>query len=47
MIACVSPRSAGELQVLGMDPSVDGPRIRARIGVVPQLDNLDQELSVR
>jgi lipooligosaccharide transport system ATP-binding protein len=47
MIGCVSPRSAGELQVLGMDPTTDGPRIRARIGVVPQLDNLDQELSVR
>jgi lipooligosaccharide transport system ATP-binding protein len=47
MIACVSPRSGGELQVLGMDPAVDGPRIRARIGVVPQLDNLDQELTLR
>ncbi|OLT06940.1 ABC transporter [Pseudonocardia sp. CNS-004] len=47
MIACVSPRSGGELQVLGMDPAADGPRIRARIGVVPQLDNLDQELTVR
>lgn len=47
MIACVSPRSGGSLQVLGMDPEVDGPRIRARIGVVPQLDNLDTELSVR
>jgi lipooligosaccharide transport system ATP-binding protein len=47
MIACVSPRSGGELQVLGMDPDADGPRIRARIGVVPQLDNLDQELTVR
>jgi lipooligosaccharide transport system ATP-binding protein len=47
MIGCVSPRSDGELQVLGMDPTADGPRIRARIGVVPQLDNLDQELSVR
>ena len=47
MIACVSPRSGGELSVLGMDPSRDGPRIRARIGVVPQLDNLDAELSVR
>ncbi|GEL22660.1 ABC transporter [Pseudonocardia sulfidoxydans NBRC 16205] len=47
MIACVSPRSAGTLSVLGMDPGVDGPRIRARIGVVPQLDNLDAELSVR
>jgi len=47
MIACVSPRSGGTLQVLGMDPYVDGPKIRARIGVVPQLDNLDAELTVR
>ena len=47
MIACVSPRSGGTLQVLGLDPDVDGPRIRARIGVVPQLDNLDVELTVR
>jgi lipooligosaccharide transport system ATP-binding protein len=47
MIACVSPRSGGTLQVLGMDPDIDGPRIRARIGVVPQLDNLDAELTVR
>ncbi len=44
MIACVSPRSGGTLQVLGRDPDVDGPVIRARIGVVPQLDNLDPEL---
>jgi lipooligosaccharide transport system ATP-binding protein len=47
MIACVSPRSAGDLQVFGMDPDVEGPRIRARLGVVPQQDNLDTELSVR
>ena len=47
MIACVSPRTEGTLRVLGMDPATDGPRIRARIGVVPQLDNLDAELSVR
>ena len=47
MIACVSPRSGGTLQVLGMDPDADGPRIRARIGVVPQQDNLDAELTVR
>jgi lipooligosaccharide transport system ATP-binding protein len=47
MIGCVSPRSAGELEVLGMDPDADGPRIRARLGVVPQQDNLDVELSVR
>ncbi|HXV92970.1 MAG TPA: ABC transporter ATP-binding protein, partial [Pseudonocardia sp.] len=47
MIGCVSPRTGGELQVLGMDPQADGPRIRARLGVVPQLDNLDTELTVR
>jgi lipooligosaccharide transport system ATP-binding protein len=47
MIACVSPRTGGSLQVLGLDPDVDGPRIRARLGVVPQLDNLDSELTVR
>jgi len=47
MIACVSPRTAGSLRVLGLDPDADGPRIRARIGVVPQLDNLDLELTVR
>ncbi len=47
MIACVSPRSSGSLRVLGLDPDVDGPAIRARIGVVPQQDNLDAELSVR
>jgi lipooligosaccharide transport system ATP-binding protein len=47
MIACVSPRTGGDLRVLGMDPDVDGPRIRARIGVVPQDDLLDNELTVR
>ena len=47
MIACVSPRSGGELQVLDGDPDREGPRIRSRIGVVPQEDNLDPELSVR
>jgi lipooligosaccharide transport system ATP-binding protein len=47
MIACVSPRSGGDLRVLGLDPDRDGSRIRARLGVVPQDDNLDPELSVR
>ncbi|WP_158880908.1 ABC transporter ATP-binding protein [Amycolatopsis anabasis] len=47
MIACVSPRTDGDLRVLGLDPNTDGPRIRARIGVVPQQDNLDTELTVR
>lgn len=46
MVACVSPRSGGELAVLGLDPDRDGPRIRARLGVVPQEDNLDPELTV-
>ena len=46
MIGCVSPRSGGELCVLGLDPVHDGPRIRSRIGVVPQEDNLDTELTV-
>jgi lipooligosaccharide transport system ATP-binding protein len=47
MIGCVSPRSGGELSVIGLDPQLDGPRIRARIGVVPQQDTLDTELTVR
>ena len=29
-----------------MDPAVDGPTIRGRLGVCPQEDNLDQELNV-
>ena len=33
--------------VMGMDPRTDGPRIRARLGVVPQQDTLDTELTVR
>ncbi|HSE69160.1 MAG TPA: ABC transporter ATP-binding protein [Nocardioidaceae bacterium] len=47
MIASVSPPSAGELSILGMDPAVDGPAIRARLGVCPQEDSLDTELNVR
>ncbi|MGI5239122.1 ABC transporter ATP-binding protein [Dactylosporangium sp. CA-139066] len=47
MIACVSPPSGGRLEVLGMDPVRDGSKIRARIGVVPQDDALDNELSVQ
>jgi lipooligosaccharide transport system ATP-binding protein len=46
MIGCVSPLSGGSLRVLGLDPAVDGARIRARLGVVPQEDNLDTELTV-
>ncbi len=46
MIGCVSPVSGGTLRVLGMDPAADGAQIRARLGVVPQEDNLDTELTV-
>ncbi len=46
MIACVSPLTSGTLRVLEGDPTTDGPRIRGRLGVVPQEDNLDLELSV-
>ena len=47
MIAAVSPVSGGELTILGMDPAVDGPAIRGRLGVCPQEDTLDSELNVR
>jgi lipooligosaccharide transport system ATP-binding protein len=47
MLACVSPVTAGSLRILGMDPARDGRRIRARLGVVPQEDALDTELTVR
>jgi len=47
MVGCVSPPSDGELTVLGLDPRTHGPQIRAQIGVVPQQDSLDTELTVR
>jgi lipooligosaccharide transport system ATP-binding protein len=45
MVAAVSPPSGGELRIFGLDPAVDGPAIRARLGVCPQDDTLDPELS--
>src|SRR3954452_21108434 len=47
MIGCVSPPGRGALRVLGRGPQQDGPEIRARLGVVPQQDTLDLELTVR
>jgi lipooligosaccharide transport system ATP-binding protein len=47
MIAAVSAPSGGELSILGLDPTVDGSQVRARIGVCPQEDTLDNELNVR
>ncbi len=46
MIGAVSPISGGTLRVLGADPAEDGAAIRARLGVVPQDDALDTELTV-
>ncbi|MQA80654.1 MAG: ATP-binding cassette domain-containing protein [Streptosporangiales bacterium] len=47
MVACVSPPTGGELSILEMDPRREGPEIRARLGVVPQDDTLDTELTCR
>ena len=47
MVAAVSPVSGGTLRILGLDPATDGPEIRSRIGVCPQEDTLDIEISVR
>ena len=46
MIGCVSPITEGRLEVLGLDPRSDGSAIRRRLGVVPQADTLDMELTV-
>jgi lipooligosaccharide transport system ATP-binding protein len=47
MVGCVSPITDGTLEVLELNPATDGARIRARLGVVPQEDSLDMELTVR
>jgi lipooligosaccharide transport system ATP-binding protein len=47
MVSCLSPVTAGTLTVLGLDPLRDGTSIRSRIGLVPQEDTLDLELTVR
>jgi lipooligosaccharide transport system ATP-binding protein len=47
MIGCVSPVTAGGLTVDGMDVRVEPRRIKAALGVVPQENSLDPDLSVR
>jgi lipooligosaccharide transport system ATP-binding protein len=47
MIGCTSPASGGTLRILDMDPETQGPEIRGLLGVVPQQDTLDEELTVR
>ncbi|TRW43399.1 ABC transporter ATP-binding protein [Georgenia yuyongxinii] len=46
MVGAVSPASGGQLRIFGLDPATDGPAVRARLGVVPQRDTLDEELTV-
>jgi lipooligosaccharide transport system ATP-binding protein len=47
MIGCASPVTGGDLRVMGLDPAIAASAIKARLGVVPQLDNLDNSLTVR
>ncbi|WP_299167387.1 ABC transporter ATP-binding protein [uncultured Arthrobacter sp.] len=47
MIGGVSQRTSGKLTIMGLDPEQYGPEVRAHLGVVPQQDNLDEELRVR
>ncbi len=46
MVGCVSAPTSGTLRILGLDPVRDGPQIRGRLGVCPQQDSLDPELTV-
>ena len=46
IIAATSQRTSGEISIIGRDPEEHGPQIRAHLGVVPQQDNLDTELTV-
>jgi lipooligosaccharide transport system ATP-binding protein len=46
MISCTVPPSAGSLDVLGLSVTQAPRKIKARLGLVPQEDNLDEEISV-
>jgi lipooligosaccharide transport system ATP-binding protein len=47
MVGCVSKPTEGTLRILGLNPAQDGVTIRAKLGVCPQQDTLDTELTVR
>ena len=47
MIGGTLARTGGELTINGLDPEQAGPQVRAHLGVVPQQDNLDEDLRVR
>jgi lipooligosaccharide transport system ATP-binding protein len=46
IIYCFMPPSAGDVRVFGMNVVESPSQIKARIGVMPQEDNLDPDLSV-
>ena len=46
MIYCFVPRTSGELLVLGKDPGLHPEMVKADLGVVPQDNNLDEDLNV-
>ncbi|MBE0425329.1 MAG: ABC transporter ATP-binding protein [Nitrospirae bacterium] len=46
IIYCFMPPSSGDVRVFGMDVTKNPSRIKARIGVMPQEDNLDPDLTV-
>jgi lipooligosaccharide transport system ATP-binding protein len=45
IIGATSQRTSGDVKILGKDPELHGPQILAHLGVVPQQDNLDEELT--
>ena len=47
MVTCVSPPSEGVLEVLGTDVRGDRRTLKRRLGVVPQGETLDMDLTVR
>lgn len=47
MIGCVSPPTEGTLQVFGTDVAGNESALKRRLGVVPQEDSLDTELTVQ
>ena len=46
MITAVSPPTIGEISVLGRDLKTHARQTKAVLGVIPQIDNLDEDLTV-
>jgi lipooligosaccharide transport system ATP-binding protein len=47
MLYGLSPKTAGRLDVLGMDVATRGREVKRRLGVVPQEANLDEDMTAR